>query len=67
MIFCIYCYSARDDAVNLEQREPVISDWLGHPKRTWQNHKSAAGAARQAKLSQELANTQGGSSGYVLV
>ena len=66
MIFCIYCYSARDDTVDLEQREPVIMHWIMHPQRTWSNHQNVKGAARAAKLNAELANA-GGPPGYVLV
>ena len=67
MIFCIYCYSARDDAVDLEQREPVISNWLLHPKRTWRDHQTASGAGRGAKLAAEAAIANGDPSGYVLI
>jgi hypothetical protein len=67
MIFCIYCCSARDDAVDLEQREPVFSSWMMHPQATWRNHQQVQAAARSAKLNEELTIAGGSPDGYVLV
>jgi hypothetical protein len=63
--------SSRDlDAVDLEQREPQISNLFLHPQQSWRNHQQVEGAERSAKLSAELSIADGssdGSSGYVLV
>jgi hypothetical protein len=45
-------FDAREDAFDLEQREPFMN-WLLHPQKSWREHRRVHAAAKAAKLDEK--------------
>ena len=52
MILCTYCYSAREEAFDLEQREPLFK-WLLHPQKSLRDHHRVHAAVKAAKFEEK--------------